>query len=144
PKEIKTTIKALTAEAQADVDRFIRNNDGRVIGIRVEGHTIGNVGGRLDHAGGVVGSTGARRLHMGGFAGLRSNEVPSILERGELVWSKSQVASLRSILGMGAETSRSPTQPSSRGRDVKVAVRLDRRRFNDELDHDSTYDGRWA
>lgn len=55
----------------------------------------------LFHKGGVVGKTpvpmrqvpaaaflGAPRLHSGGIAGLRSNEVPAILERGEIVVPK--------------------------------------------------------
>ena len=56
------------------------------------------------HAGGLVGSGGtgrsvpaaafahAPRLHSGGWAGLRSDEVPAILQRGERVLSRREVA----------------------------------------------------
>ena len=56
------------------------------------------------HAGGLAGSpapqrlvpalafAGAPRLHTGGMAGLRPDEVPAILQRGEMVLSRAQVA----------------------------------------------------
>jgi len=56
------------------------------------------------HAGGLVGSPApqrlvpalafadAPRLHSGGMAGLRPDEVPAILQRGEVVLSRAQVA----------------------------------------------------
>ena len=59
------------------------------------------------HAGGVVGDgtaptrglpigllAGARRYHGGGWAGLEPDEVPAILQRGEAVLSRRQVATL--------------------------------------------------
>ena len=58
------------------------------------------------HAGGLVGAPApqrqvpslafadAPRLHAGGMAGLRPDEVPAILERGELVLSRAQVAGI--------------------------------------------------
>jgi hypothetical protein len=60
------------------------------------------------HQGGVVGApapqhlvpalafAGAPRLHDGGMAGLRADEVPAILQRGEMVLSRTQVAAMGS------------------------------------------------
>ena len=60
------------------------------------------------HQGGLVGGpapqhlvpalafTGAPRLHDGGMAGLRADEVPAILQRGEMVLSRTQVAAMGS------------------------------------------------
>lgn len=45
----------------------------------------------VPHAGGVVGSAGASRMHSG-FGPLRGDEVPAILQRGEIVLSRAQVA----------------------------------------------------
>ncbi len=69
---------------------------------------LGNLGGGILadilHAGGVVGSqgpgrmvpalafAGARRMHSGGWAGLRPDEVPAILQRGERVLSRREAA----------------------------------------------------
>jgi hypothetical protein len=58
------------------------------------------------HDGGVVGETGATRmmpaaalataprLHSGGMAGLRPDEVPAILQRGEMVLSRAQLRAM--------------------------------------------------
>ncbi|MBW6496321.1 MAG: hypothetical protein K0B16_17560, partial [Burkholderiaceae bacterium] len=68
---------------------------------------LGGAGGlfaSILHAGGVVGSPGpgrmvpalafanAPRMHAGGFAGLRPDEVPAILQRGERVLSRREAA----------------------------------------------------
>ena len=68
---------------------------------------LGNMGGvfaSVYHAGGMVGGAapqrmvpamafaGAPRMHGGGFAGLAPNEVPAILQRGERVLSRREVA----------------------------------------------------
>lgn len=75
------------------------------------GGLFGSGGGILSgifHAGGMVGApapqrlvpayalTGAARMHEGGMAGLRPDEVPAILQRGEMVLSRSQVAAMGS------------------------------------------------
>jgi hypothetical protein len=64
----------------------------------------GNVTAAVSHAGGTVGLSGhsrqvpalafagAPRLHSGGWAGLRPDEVPAILQRGERVLSRRDVA----------------------------------------------------
>ncbi|MGS4948044.1 phage tail tape measure C-terminal domain-containing protein [Meridianimarinicoccus sp. RP-17] len=60
----------------------------------------------LFHSGGVVGETGAARMmpaaalamapryHSGGMAGLRPDEVPAILQRGEMVLSRAQLRAM--------------------------------------------------
>ena len=68
---------------------------------------LGGMGGIFApvlHSGGVVGSTasgrmipaltfaGAPRMHAGGWAGLRPNEVPAILQKGERVMSRREIA----------------------------------------------------
>jgi len=68
---------------------------------------LGNVGGivaSVKHAGGMVGGAGpsrmvpamafagAPRMHGGGFAGLKPDEVPAILQRGEMVVPRGQAA----------------------------------------------------
>lgn len=68
---------------------------------------LGGMGGILApvlHSGGLVGSTtsgrmipalafaGAPRLHSGGWAGLRPDEVPAILQKGERVLSRRELA----------------------------------------------------
>lgn len=66
-------------------------------------NTVGAATGGVLHAGGIAGSASrsrsvspawfrsATRYHSGGVAGLRPNEVPAILERGEEVITKSDV-----------------------------------------------------
>jgi lambda family phage tail tape measure protein len=64
------------------------------------------IGARVNHAGGMAGSgpirqvpalafAGAPRMHSGGFVGLRPDEVPTILQRGERVLSRKEVAAAR-------------------------------------------------
>jgi lambda family phage tail tape measure protein len=68
---------------------------------------LGNLGGIFApvlHAGGMVGSTapqrmvpaiafaGAPRMHSGGWAGLRPDEVPAILQKGERVLNRSEAS----------------------------------------------------
>lgn len=66
------------------------------------GNIFATLGASVQHSGGMAGSgptrqvpaamfVGARRYHSGGFAGLAPDEVPAILQRGELVLSRSQV-----------------------------------------------------
>ncbi|MCW5716280.1 MAG: tape measure protein [Bauldia sp.] len=73
------------------------------------GSLFGGGGGILSgifHAGGIVGAPGPLRLvpahafagaprhHDGGVAGLRPDEVPAILQRGEMVLSRAQIAAM--------------------------------------------------
>ncbi|MDB5658089.1 MAG: phage tail tape-measure protein [Cypionkella sp.] len=62
------------------------------------------VGAAVQHAGGIVGGSapmravpmwafaGAPRMHSGGFAGLRPDEVPAILQKGERVLSRQETS----------------------------------------------------
>jgi hypothetical protein len=64
----------------------------------------GGVSAAVHHSGGIVGSggsyrsvspsvfMGATRYHTGGYAGLKPDEIPAILQRGERVQSKREVA----------------------------------------------------
>lgn len=101
PKEIKTLLEARVREAQRAIDDFIRTNDGRVIGVRIEttggGSIIATGGGhQTEHSGGMVGESGARRMHGGGevqpfhWPAMRGNEVPVIAERGEWLQTAGQ------------------------------------------------------
>jgi len=108
---------------------------------------LGNVGGIVAgvlHAGGMVGGAGpgrvvpamafagAPRMHSGGFAGLRPDEVPAILQKGERVLSRSETAGYGAggnvtvnIQTRDAETFRqSRTQVAS---DIARAVSMGRR-----------------
>lgn len=89
-------------EAFKDFVRSFLEGVARIIAqelaLRAAKAIIGAISGRAHHQGGVVGSSGtvrhglnplifgnAPRYHSGGFAGLRPNEVPAVLERGEEV-----------------------------------------------------------
>lgn len=70
------------------------------------GKAASALGGAVAHDGGVIGSTSRSRsispgvfaaasyYHTGGVAGLRSNEVPAILERGETIRTEAQESAL--------------------------------------------------
>ena len=75
---------------------------------------LGGAGGifaKVLHAGGMVGApgpgrmvpalafAGAPRMHAGGWAGLRSDEVPAILQRGERVLSRREAAGFLGLWG---------------------------------------------
>ncbi|SNT05645.1 phage tail tape measure C-terminal domain-containing protein, partial [Antarctobacter heliothermus] len=108
---------------------------------------LGGAGGifaNVLHAGGMVGSAGpsrmvpamafanAPRMHSGGVAGLRHDEVPAILQRGERVLSRSETQSYSAgggvtitIMTRDAESFRqSRTQVAA---DIARAVSLGRR-----------------
>jgi len=73
---------------------------------------LGGIFAPVKHAGGMVGApgpsrmvpalafAGAPRMHSGGWAGLRPDEVPTILQRGERVLSRAEVA--RGMAGGGS------------------------------------------
>jgi len=65
--------------------------------------SFGRIGASVHHAGGMVGNgprrmvpamafAGAPRMHNGGWAGLKPGEIPAILQRGERVLSRREVA----------------------------------------------------
>ena len=101
----------------------------------------------LDHAGGIAGAlgglrrsgvpalafAGAPRLHGGGLPGLRSNEIPTIIERGEGVFTRGQMAALApaaapeitiNIENRGTPQQARPAQTQFDGRGWIVGVML--------------------
>lgn len=111
------------------------------------GGILGGAGGLFAgvfHAGGIVGSAGptrmvpamafagAPRMHSGGWAGLRPDEVPAILQRGERVLSRREAQAYGAgggvnvtIMARDAESFRqSRTQVAA---DIARAVSLGRR-----------------
>jgi hypothetical protein len=93
----------------------------------------GGIFGRLFHSGGWVGDlapvrmvpalafAGAPRLHRGGWAGLRPDEVPAILQRGERVLSRAEVAAGTGRGGAGGVT----ITIDARGAQAGVAEQID-------------------
>jgi hypothetical protein len=67
---------------------------------------------------------GAPRLHKGGWAGLRPDEVPAILQRGERVLSRAEVAA---GMGRGGSTGAGGVTISidARGAQAGVAEQID-------------------
>lgn len=77
----------------------------------------GGTSAGVSHSGGIAGSanrtrkvspawfTNAVRYHGGGMAGLKSNEVPAILERGETIRTKEQERALNERMSSGGGTS---------------------------------------
>jgi hypothetical protein len=61
-------------------------------------------------------------MHSGGWAGLRPDEVPAILQRGERVLSRSEVAN---GLGRGAGSSGVSISIDARGAQAGVAEQID-------------------
>jgi len=96
---------------------------------------LGGIFAPVKHAGGMVGATGpgrmvpslafagAPRMHSGGWAGLRPDEVPAILQRGERVLSRAEVAAGMGRSGAGGVTIRI----DARGAQAGVAEQIDAR-----------------
>ncbi|MDP3340463.1 phage tail tape measure C-terminal domain-containing protein [Frigidibacter sp.] len=92
----------------------------------LSGGIFGDLSAGVFHAGGTVGGpapmrrmpalafAGAPRLHGGGWAGLRPDEVPAILQRGERVLSRRQAQ------GMGGDGMTIIFNDQSRGVDVEM------------------------
>ena len=94
---------------------------------------LGGIFAPVKHAGGMVGApgpgrmvpalafAGAPRMHSGGWAGLRPDEVPAILQRGERVLSRAEVAA-----GMGRGGAAGVTiSIDARGAQAGVAEQID-------------------
>ena len=94
---------------------------------------LGGIFAPVKHAGGMVGApgpgrmvpalafAGAPRMHSGGWAGLRPDEVPAILQRGERVLSRAELAN-----GMGRNGSGGVTiSIDARGAQAGVAEQID-------------------
>ena len=96
---------------------------------------LGSIFAPVKHAGGMVGApgpgrmvpalafAGAPKLHNGGWAGLRPDEVPAILQRGERVLSRAEVAS---GVGRGGGAASGVTiSIDARGAQAGVAEQID-------------------
>lgn len=102
PDSIQTLIKLFDEEANRKADNFRNKLDslnGKTINTfvnvvtRALGAVPGQVAGALTtrHAGGEAGTSGAKRYYLGAPR-LRSDEVPEILQRGEVILSAAQAA----------------------------------------------------
>ncbi len=95
---------------------------------------LGGIFAPVQHSGGMVGApgpgrvisplafAGAPRMHSGGWAGLRPDEVPAILQRGERVLSRAEVVNGVSRGGTAAGVSISI---DARGAQAGVAEQID-------------------
>ncbi len=96
----------------------------------------GSVTAAVSHAGGIVGMSGhprrvpalafagAPRLHSGGWAGLRPDEVPTILQRGERVLNRREAAHYS---GAGTAAPGITLNIDARGAQAGVAEQIDAR-----------------
>ena len=101
------------------------------------GGGLGGIFAPVKHAGGMVGGPGPRRmvpaiafagaprLHSGGWAGLRPDEVPAILQRGERVLSRAEVASGLGRAGGLAGAGGITISIDARGAQAGVAEQID-------------------
>jgi hypothetical protein len=95
----------------------------------------GTIAASVSHAGGMVGLSGhtravpaavfatAPRMHAGGWAGLRPDEVPTILQRGERVLNRREAADYSS--GGGSVGAGVSIQIDARGAQMGVAEQID-------------------
>jgi len=106
--DFRSLVTSILADlAQLSARRFILGPLANALSGALGG--LGSIFAPVMHAGGVVGAggptravpamafAGAPRMHAGGWAGLRPDEVPAILQRGERVLSRREVAA-----GVGA------------------------------------------
>jgi hypothetical protein len=96
----------------------------------------GSLTAAVSHAGGIVGLSGHRRdvpalafaaaprMHSGGWAGLRPDEVPTILQRGERVLNRREAADYGRGSQAGAAVS---IHIDARGAQMGVAEQIDAR-----------------
>jgi TP901 family phage tail tape measure protein len=135
PKQIRTMIRLEKEQAQRALSAFIGAlnlvPDVKDVLIRVRSTGPGT-GQQIGHSGGVVGSL--PRYHGGGDA--KSDEQLVLARKGEHILTDAQYRA-RSV------QSPSTAHTQSAG-DIRVGIRLDRRRFTTELDHDATYAGHWS
>lgn len=102
PKDVKSMLKLLGVDqavrgaqnVKSNIDAIPSSKTITITTVQVTGKPTGT----QIHSGGVAGATHAKRYHDGGFPGLRSDEVPAILQKGELVLSRSQVATFGELL----------------------------------------------
>lgn len=103
--DMKGFVASIIADfAQIGAKRFILGPLANLLQGALGGIGGGYMGATVMHSGGMVGTggtarqvpaslfAGAQRFHSGGWPGLRSDEVPAILQRGERVLSRREVA----------------------------------------------------
>jgi len=101
--DFRSLVTSLLADlAKLAARRFILGPIASALGGALGG--LGGVFANVFHAGGLVGAAaplqmvpatvfaGASRMHNGGWAGLKPDEVPAILQRGERVLSRRELA----------------------------------------------------
>ena len=103
---------------------------------------LGGLAASILHSGGMVGSSGPRRMvpamafanaprmHNGGWAGLRSDEVPAILQKGERVLSRREAAGYGNSVTVNITARDAESFRQSRaqiGADIARAVAMGRR-----------------
>jgi len=76
------------------VQRYIADMLAKMMMMKVLNPILQSVGLPTAHTGGVVVPNGIQKFHSGGVVGLRSDEVPAILQVGEVVLTKNQAAAL--------------------------------------------------
>lgn len=127
PSEVRTVMQADTRDAEELAEEYesVLNRLPRRVTTTVSlnlpaGYNATTGAGSLQrvHTGGYVSPSGSiQRFHEGGMVGgLRSDEVPAILQTGEVVLSRQQVAAL------GGALSSSQPKPSSAATSVDITV----------------------
>lgn len=124
------------------VTGFLGDMIGSAIGAGSGGNTAG--AGKTStteivklHSGGIVGKDGAsmiaetfakaRRFHSGGFPGLRSDEVPAVLQKGEGVFTAEQMKALGAARGTPGPVQVNVINQSGQQLEAKSQQRLDAR-----------------
>jgi hypothetical protein len=118
-------LRRLAAElAASQVMKFLTGDFGTTGEL---GGVLGDIFAGVFHAGGTAGEggpgrlvpalafAGAPRLHSGGIAGLRDDEVPTILKRGERVFTEEQLRGGRGDVKVTLENKGTPQQAIDSG-----------------------------
>lgn len=96
-------------------------------------HSGGVAGeGGASRPGSVFNLQGAPRYHVGGIAGLRPNEIPAVLLRGEEVLTRRDPRHRYNLASVGARSLGSPAMndnrmPAAVGQNVKITYNIDAR-----------------
>ncbi|CAO3459788.1 hypothetical protein [Azospirillum argentinense] len=108
---VRISIQAMMARALSPILGGLFGAGTAAAGAAVGGAAIGPGLGGLYHAGGIAGEEGMMRLdrlfgsatryHGGGVAGLKRDEVPAVLRRGEGVFTEGQMDALGAAIGRG-------------------------------------------
>lgn len=122
--------RMLAEAASAQILETLLGRTGKNGAIDFSTGLIGSVLAGIFHEGGKVGSAapqravspvlfaGAPRFHSGTYPGLKGDEFPAILQKGEIVLSRKQVANAQSSSGGGVVNNISVTVQSRQGEDA--------------------------